>query len=485
MNRLLILFLILVTLFTGCAANPATDMSDSASGSKSLFAQLDAAQGAIAPTLSGGNENIQAVDINTLSSSNAYATESSQLSFTDTNGKAAYTIVYPEKTIEIIHDAAEALRVALNNATGKKFKKQSDATPADANAYEILIGNTNRSQSQHTLKEKEYSIKVDGNKIVIVGGSYYSTAVAVSKFKELFSQSKPYIAKNLSVKSALNQVYRVAVSNSGDSSIDVYEITPFNTNPTLVKSFKNVGATGLNFRHTQTNGEVVVCASGTVVKVLSYATGKVIWSKTGIASSAHGAEILPNGVVAVASSTPNTLSFFDMNGTASKTLELDDAHAVLWDPKYEVVWAAGYTEIRAYKVKLSNGTLTVTEDTTKRSPFNNTGAHDLAPVYYDKDKMWVSTFGKIYVYDKTTKKFSETINGNNGILNVRRVKGLGNFPDGSMITTYPDEKSTSLYTWTTEKLNFYFMYEGKLYFSPVYTPNEHYYKVRIVCNDYQ
>lgn len=480
MYRLLIIFLVIITVFTGCAANPPSDMSDSASGSESLFAQLDAAQGAM-----GENTNLQGVDVNTLPLSNTYATEKDRLSFTNADGKAAYTIVYPEKTIEIIHDAAEALRVALNNATGKKFKKHSDATPGDANAYEILIGDTNRSQSKHTLKEKEYSIKVDGNKIVITGGSYYSTAVAVSKFKELFSKSKPYVAKDLSIKSALNQVYRVAVSNSGDKSIDIYELTPFNTTPTLVKTFKNVGATGLNFRHTQTNGEVVVCASGTEVTVLSYSTGKKIWSKTGIASSAHGAEILPNGVVAVASSTPNTLSFFDMNGTASKTLELDDAHAVLWDPKYEVVWAAGYTEIRAYKVKLSNGTLTVTEDTSKRSPFNNTGAHDLAPVYYDKDKMWVSTFGKIYVYDKTTKKFSETIDGSSGIVCGRRVKGLGNFPDGSMITTYPDEKTTSLYTWTTEKLNFYFMYEGKLYFTPIYTPNEHYYKVRIVCTDYQ
>ena len=480
MNRLLIIFLVIITVFTGCAANPPSDMSDSASGSESLFAQLDAAQGAM-----GENTNLQGVDVNTLPLSNAYATEKDQLSFTNADGKAAYTIVYPEKTIEIIHDAAEALRVALNNATGKKFKKHSDATPGDANTYEILIGDTNRSQSKHTLKEKEYSIKVDGNKIVITGGSYYSTAVAVSKFKELFSKSKPYIAKDLSIKSALNQVYRVAVSNSGDKSIDIYELTPFNTTPTLVKTFKNVGATGLNFRHTQTNGEVVVCASGTEVTVLSYSTGKKIWSKTGIASSAHGAEILPNGVVAVASSTPNTLSFFDMNGTASKTLELEDAHAVLWDPKYEVVWAAGYTEIRAYKVKLSNGTLTVTEDTSKRSPFNNTGAHDLAPVYYDKDKMWVSTFGKIYIYDKTTKKFSETIDGSNGIVCGRRVKGLGNFPDGSMITTYPDEKATSLYTWTTEKINFYFNLDGTLYPFFYETPGVHHYKCRVINTSYQ
>ena len=184
MNRLLIIFLVIITVFTGCAANPPSDMSDSASGSESLFAQLDAAQGAM-----GENTNLQGVDINTLPLNSAYATEKDQLSFTNADGKAAYTIVYPEKTIEIIHDAAEALRVALNNATGKKFKKHSDATPGDANTYEILIGDTNRSQSKHTLKEKEYSIKVDGNKIVITGGSYYSTAVAVSKFKELFSKS--------------------------------------------------------------------------------------------------------------------------------------------------------------------------------------------------------------------------------------------------------------------------------------------------------
>ena len=37
----------------------------------------------------------------------------------------------------------------------------------------------------------------DGNKIVIVGGSYYATAVAVSEFKSLFSKTVPYVKKNL------------------------------------------------------------------------------------------------------------------------------------------------------------------------------------------------------------------------------------------------------------------------------------------------
>jgi len=247
-----------------------------------------------------------------------------------------------------------------------------------------------------------------------------------------------------------------------------------------------VGATGINFRSTEKYGDVMVCASGRTAKVIDYDTGEEIWKKTDVPGGAHGAELLPNGVVAVASSSSDTVSFFNMNGTSKKVMPLEDAHAVLWDPKYQVVWAAGYTEIRAYQVTVSDsGAITVTEDQSKRSPFQNTGGHDLAPVYYDKDKMWFSAFGKIYVFDKTTQTYSEEIPGDHGIVGVRRVKGLGNFPDGSMITTYPDEAPTSLQTWTTEKLNFYFMYEGKLYYTPVYTPNMHYYKIRIVCTDYQ
>lgn len=485
MKKILLLLLALITVFTGCAAPTMIDTSKSDIDTEALFSDSDLTRDILNASASSEENAIPNIELSTLLTNNVYAASNGSLSFVGADGKATYKIVYPQKTIEIIHDAAEVLRVALKDATGKNFKKQSDATPDSGDAYEILIGDTNREQSKHTLKEKEYSIKVDGNKIVIVGGSYYATAVAVSKFKALFSKNDPHIKSDLSIKETLAPLYRVAVSNSGDTSLDVYEIMPFNTKPTLVKTFKNLGATGVNFRHTEKHGDVIVCASGSVVKVINYNTGKEIWSKTGIANSAHGAELLPNGVVAVASSTPNTLSFFDMNSKASKTLTLDDAHAVLWDPKYEVVWAAGYTEIRAYKVTLSGSTLTVKEDTSKRSPFNNTGAHDLAPMHNDKDKMWVTTFGKVYIYDKTTKKFSEAIDGSSGIVCGRRVKGIGSFTDGSMITTYPDEKTTSLYTWTTEKLNFYFMYEGKLYFSPAYTPGEHYYKVRIVRTDYQ
>ena len=470
MKKIMLLALALVTVLAGCAT-PISKRTDSASASGAGGSQTEATS---APGGSG-QESLSEED-----------GAAEKLYFTDADGKAVFHIVYPETTIEIIHDAAEVLRCALYEATGADFQKHSDATAAADGAYEILIGDTNRAQSEHTLAQREYSIRVDGNKIVIVGGSEYATAVAVSEFKRLFSQAAPYVTRDLSVRSSADTVYRVAVSNSGDSSVEVYDITPFDSEPTLVKRFLNVGATGINFRSTEKYGDVMVCASGRTAKVIDYDTGEEIWKKTDVPGGAHGAELLPNGVVAVASSSSDTVSFFHMNGTAKKVMPLEDAHAVLWDPEYQVVWAAGYTEIRAYQVTVSDsGAITVTEDQSKRSPFKNTGGHDLAPVYYDKDKMWFSAFSKIYVFDKTTQTYSEEIPGDHGIVGVRRVKGLGNFPDGSMITTYPDEAPTSLQTWTTEKLNFYFMYEGKLYYTPVYTPNMHYYKIRIVCTDYQ
>ena len=296
MKKIMILLLILVMMFTGCSAAK-INMLDARAESDDVFSQIEATE------LGGADAN--KVEVDSKPAKNVYASSIEKVYFTDADGKAAFNIVYPEKTIEIIHDAAEVLRTALKKATGEDFKKHSDATDATVDTYEILIGDTNRSQSKHNLKEKEYMIKVNGNKIVIVGGSYYATAVAVSEFKSLFSKTVPYVKKNLSLKSSVNTLYRVAVSNSGESSVDIYEITPLNTAPTLVKRFYNVGATGINFRWTEKYGEVIVCASGKIAKVIDYDTGKEVWKKTDVASGAHGAELLPNGVVAVSYENKN------------------------------------------------------------------------------------------------------------------------------------------------------------------------------------
>ena len=228
MKRILLLSLVLIMLFTGCSA-PMSELSNI--DNKASFSRVEADQDGIGAD-AVGQGNMQLVKASNLSANSNVANES-QLALTDSSGNPIYKIVYPEKTIEIIHDAAEILRVALKDATGKDFKKQSDATP-DSNSYEILIGTTNRAQSKQTLGEKEYLIKVDGKKVIIAGGGYYATAVAVSRFKSCFSKESPFIEKNLLINGTLDPTYRVAVSNSGDTSIDIYDITPFNTKAKLV-----------------------------------------------------------------------------------------------------------------------------------------------------------------------------------------------------------------------------------------------------------
>ena len=99
--------------------------------------------------------------------------------------------------------------------------------------------------------------------------------------------------------------------------------------------------------------------------------------------------------------------------------------------------------------------------------------------------MWVTVFSKFYIYDKTTKTFIKEVEGDDGLIVRRRVKGIGNFADGSIVTAYPDELETSYQTWTTEKINFYFKLGDKLYYCPFATPDMHHYKCRIICTDYQ
>ena len=168
MKRLLFLFITLIMLFTSCSAPLIIEPSFPDTNADELFSQLEKAQAVADPENEEQDGNSKIAKIDSLTPNNVYAANTAnenQLSFIGADGKAAYKIVYPQKTIEIIHDAAEVLRVALKEATGKNFKKQSDATADSTNEYEILIGDTNRTQSKHTLKEKEYSIKVDGNNI--------------------------------------------------------------------------------------------------------------------------------------------------------------------------------------------------------------------------------------------------------------------------------------------------------------------------------
>lgn len=105
------------------------------------------------------------------------------------DGKARFKVIRPEDCGSALTGAASAFRTALSKTCGAELqiatdwvKKEEDI---DNEAFEILIGKTNRTASSEAaagLSMKDYVITVSGNKIVICGGSELSTITALDRF---------------------------------------------------------------------------------------------------------------------------------------------------------------------------------------------------------------------------------------------------------------------------------------------------------------
>ena len=195
---------------------------------------------------------------------------------------------------------------------------------------------------------------------------------------------------------------------------------------------------------------------------------------------------MPNGIIAIASSTGGGIRFFSTMKKASDDLvasvSLEDAHGVLWDDERQVLWAIGRRVLTAYSVTVqSDGRVTVVEDTTLRATIPTDNAHDLAPVYGDTNLLWISTGSNVYQYNKTTKTFSTSYAGSK-YLNRVGIKGVGNFDDGSIVYIYPDGNFKS---WTGQSMTFLLNGSGFLASSVLTSETGHFYKVRVWDSRYQ
>ena len=124
-----------------------------------------------------------------------------------------YVIVRPAECQSFIIDAMQEFRKAVENKYGVSLKPQDDWVKGlkngeayDSAAPEILIGDTNRRESQEvlaTLQPGEYTIRVSGNKLVIVGTTDFLTGKAVEEFtkyvNELEGNSELTVADDYSV----------------------------------------------------------------------------------------------------------------------------------------------------------------------------------------------------------------------------------------------------------------------------------------------
>ncbi len=114
-----------------------------------------------------------------------------------TNGVSDYTVLYP---LSASHDsllsaAIDSLKALTEENAGDPFVFKSDfvVDESDMSVYngakEILIGNTNRLESEAvtaTLRENDYVICIKDGKLLIAGGSSEATAKAIHRFGAMF-----------------------------------------------------------------------------------------------------------------------------------------------------------------------------------------------------------------------------------------------------------------------------------------------------------
>ena len=413
-------------------------------------------------------------------------------------GEAAYTVIRPDEGSGDEKQTAIDLKKSLQTLTGSEFSISSDFLMPNqtleslAQAPEILIGATNRPESiaaREGLTVNDYVIRVVGTKIVIAGGCDLMTKRAIEEFLSMLSAENGFtLAADTDVLVEIERgPYIVALTNQGKEYLEVYDISDGKLDESsLIWSYKlpyyNIAGTKL--RHSETHGDVALAVCGnTYGCMISYPEGKLLWYTEAAASNPHSIELMPNGVIAIASSTGGEVRFFTTDKKTSRTpaakVTLEDAHGVLWDDEKQVLWAIGRTVLTAYRVTLDGTKVTVTEDTSLRATIPSDWSHDLAPVYGNTDALWITTGSHVYRFNKTTKTFSTDYAGHE-ILDRKDIKGVGSFDDGAVAYIYPDG---AFKTWTGQSA--YLLKAGATACETLTSADGHFYKLRVWDTRYQ
>ena len=249
-------------------------------------------------------------------------------------------------------------------------------------------------------------------------------------------------------------------------------------------------AAGIKFRSNEIyGGEVVLFCGPAGAGIISYETKKMLFFTSNVGENPHSVELLPDGTFLVASSTDNLLLVYAAAAgrvNPVQQIRCENAHGVLWDAKYQVVWTVGIDKLCAYSV--SGGPqrprLTLNEGmvyTTSKG-----GLHDLAPCYGNPDALFVTCNAGVLLFDKEKERFTTAYPGAYYGSKMDYVPGTGNFVDNVMAMTQIISGKTVHHIWCTNVVTMLIPLDR-------YTvrkitriaPNDAYYKLRVRNFDYQ
>lgn len=306
----------------------------------------------------------------------------------------------------------------------------------------------------------------------------------------------------------------IIATNGASKSIEIYDaaIKDWNASnakkwswrPTATAGFStaevNGFAGGADARLRQVsvwnNGDFIAMADAKGAAIISYPGEVRKWSLA-ISGNLHAAEILPNGNVAIAASDGNWIRVYcssqGPDNNSFVQFDLKAAHAVLWDPTYQLLWVTGQQPVTgehiltALEVTGTPAAPILTEAVAYRIVLPTAWGHDVAPYFGDVNRLWVSTNGGVYVYDKKNKSIVVAP----GNANRSFVKAAGNMgPAMPLVQTRADANksptptvSCTLNGWSTSTVEFYST-SGSFYTTRV-AAGACFYKARPLNNQYQ
>ncbi|WP_031071236.1 DUF6528 family protein [Streptomyces sp. NRRL WC-3742] len=286
--------------------------------------------------------------------------------------------------------------------------------------------------------------------------------------------------------------YGIVAGDQGSNSLIAYDpatwAVRWTWQPKTTEGFTSdeISAFGLvtdfKLRNTSAGQRMVVTASGGLAAIVTpYPEGKKVWSANLSGDNLHGAELLPNGNIVVASSEKLTTTtnggrtgtgaggflrvYASSQGANNATYAeypLNEAHGALWDPTYDRLWAIGYNGSGAPVLDSFTITgsaaqphLTLDKQINLRDTLKDTAPHDLTADPNNANVLLLSTGTKTWSYDKWKGSFTPLVTAND-------VKAISAQPSGQLVMTQPDSSKTpetaggcSTNTWCTDTIDFY------------------------------
>ena len=284
-------------------------------------------------------------------------------------------------------------------------------------------------------------------------------------------------------------VFNQNATDWNDSSSVVWQWEPTSSlGFTGIHYYTNASDAKLRYSDFYGGYVALTTSSGGFVGLIDYETGERLYSRDITPeNNSHAIELLPDGNLAVASSTGNTVTIYaasqgDGNGYYQQ-YTLADAHGLLWDPDLQVLWALGGHQLVAFKIggTVEEPTLVLQEDMVYDLPTE--GGHDLYPVYGEEDELWVTTVSDAYHFNTDTRTFTTDYDGYSAFEAHENMKAIGNQPfSDTIVTIIPNG---TLYEWNSNTIDLYHPAGDGYFHEQRVHQSDAYYKVRVWYPKYQ